>query len=667
MSYKQNLRFTLILTLVLSLSVGAIEREEVAGIQISGVVLTAEGTPSPGTTVEALSASGVVLQKTKTSPDGSFVFAGVSADKVYVQARTEQQVSATVSLTATKMDGNPVVIRMGAPITTADSKSAGPQPSSLSELRSEMLALQQKMMALQQRLDQLAGGAKTAGGIMEKSDGLSAASVPSENKTNAAVTPAENQEPNQGIYPAKQTGFSLGDKVQIGGYGSFRYEANGINDGPAFGSLPPVQRGFNSFDFRRFVLTLDANPTERLRFYTEIEFERLGEIEVERTAIPENRGNRNRAGVRFIQEIEGQDGSELAMEQAWVQYDFSQYISARMGVILPPVGRFNINHDDDAWDIPRRSLVDRGGPVLPVKAAWSELGAGVLGNVPVGDGFLDYQFYLVNGAQLDFTLEEVVSLREGRNLVELEPEIAFSSGPFNGTNTADALTWRLAYTPRLGHEFALSGYHGEYTPNYLNVNSWISSVALDGKTTLGRVEIEGEFVYTDFGRMEQVLNDIARQAVDSAAKTTSAETVDLETEVEAEFAGPLTNQRYGYWVDLKYRFWPQALNDTFWGKGFENPEFVPVVRFERIWFNDFVRSFEFSGGAITNLNMETLSQQRVSIGLAYRPTPSVGFSFAWENNRRMQGSTLIFPSVLGLGRVPDKTYNALIIGTVFGF
>ena len=353
MSYKQNLRFTLTLTLVLSLSAGAIEREEVAGIQISGVVLTAEGTPSPGTTVEVLSESGVVLQKTKTSPDGSFVFGVVSADKVYVQARTEQQVSATVSLTATKMDGNPVVIRMGAPITTADSKSAGPQPSSLSELRSEMLALQQKMMALQQRLDQLAGGAKTAGGVIEKSDALSAASAPSENKTNAAVTPAENQEPNQGIYPAKQTGFSLGDKVQIGGYGSFRYEANGINDGPAFGSLPPVQRGFNSFDFRRFVLTLDANPTERLRFYTEIEFERLGKIEVERAAIPENRGNRNRAGVRFIQEIEGQDGSELAMEQAWVQYDFSQYISARMGVMLPPVGRFNINHDDDAWDIIR--------------------------------------------------------------------------------------------------------------------------------------------------------------------------------------------------------------------------------------------------------------------------------------------------------------------------
>ena len=35
--------------------------------------------------------------------------------------------------------------------------------------------------------------------------------------------------------------------------------------------------------------------------------------------------------------------------------------------------------DDNRWNIARRSLVDRGVPVLPVKAAWPELGAGFLG------------------------------------------------------------------------------------------------------------------------------------------------------------------------------------------------------------------------------------------------------------------------------------------------
>jgi hypothetical protein len=62
-----------------------------------------------------------------------------------------------------------------------------------------------------------------------------------------------------------------------------------------------------------------------------------------------------------------------------------------------------------------------------------------------------------------------------------------------------------------------------------------------------------------------------------------------------------------------------------------------------------------------------LEQQRISVGLTYRPAVSVAFSAAYEHNQRIQGSTLIFPQVLGLGRVPDKSYGALVLGTSFGF
>ena len=40
---------------------------------------------------------------------------------------------------------------------------------------------------------------------------------------------------------------------------------------------------------------------------------------------------------------------------------------------------------------------------------------------------------------------------------------------------------------------------------------------------------------------------------------------------------------------------------------------------------------------------------------------------AYERSQRIQGSTLIFPRVLGLGRVPDKSYDALVLGAAFGF
>ena len=540
----------------------------------------------------------------------------------------------------------------------------------------EVRQLQEEITALQRKLDRLllkTDGAGPQAGLSSAETSTGAVETVAAREGTAQV-PGQGQT-EKGLYgglaagpPQQRYGRGiLGESVKIGGYGSFRFETNNIDLGPRIGNLPPVRRGFDAFDFRRFVGTLDATPAERLRVYTEIEFERFNEIEVERTAIPENRGTRNRAGTRFIQEVEGQSGSEISLEQGWVQYDFGKPLGVRMGVVLPPLGRFNIQHDDDYWDLPRRTLVDRGGPVLPVKSAWRELGAGLLGNIPVGQGYLDYQFYVMGGVGLDFSLEEVVSLRQGRNLLELEPEIAFSSGPFNGTDPADAVGWRVAFSPKLGNEIALSGYHGKYTPAFLNAESSINSAAVDGKLTLGRWEVEGEFVYTDFGRLEAVLQDIAAQAVDAAAATSSAETASLESEVEAEFAGPFTNQRYGYWVDFKYRFWPRFLDKTFLGRGFENPQLIPILRLERIWFNDLVREFTFSDGRITNLEREDMEQQRISLGLTYRPIPSVAFTGAYERNQRIQGSTLIFPQVLGLGGVPDKSYDAFLFGVSFGF
>ena len=351
--------------------------------------------------------------------------------------------------------------------------SAGEVPAA-KVTAAEMQEIQEQINALQRRLNALIEQAEAPRQIalasLEPPAGAIAQATTPEPSPQSPQVPGQGQT-DKGLYqglaagpPGQRYGRGIFEEaVKIGGYGSFRFESNNIDLGPRIGNLPPIQRGFNAFDFRRFVVTLDATPSERLRVYSEIEFERFNAIEIERTAIPENRGLQNRAGVRFIEEVEGQGGSELAMEQAWAQYDFAKPLALRMGVILPPVGRFNILHDDDYWDLPRRPLVDRGGPVLPVKSAWRELGAGLLGNIPLGQGYLDYQIYAMGGVRLDFSLEEVVSLRQGRNLLEVEPEIGFASGPFNGTGPTQAFSWRVAYSPKLGHEIAFSGYHGKYT------------------------------------------------------------------------------------------------------------------------------------------------------------------------------------------------------------
>src|SRR5262249_32079905 len=151
---------------------------------------------------------------------------------------------------------------------------------------------------------------------------------------------------------------------------------------------------------RRFVLTGDATIAERLRGLVEIELERFTELEVERTAASE--GGR----MGFSQAIEGSDHSELSLEQAWLQFELAPWARFRVGNVLVPLGRFNLNHDDNRWDLPRRSLVDRGVPVLPSTAAWSEVGLGFTGDIPLPRlGKLTYEVYVVNGVALDSSVE----------------------------------------------------------------------------------------------------------------------------------------------------------------------------------------------------------------------------------------------------------------------
>ena len=110
--------------------------------------------------------------------------------------------------------------------------------------------------------------------------------------------------------------------------------------------------------------------------------------------------------------------------------------------MLVPVGRFNLLHDDDYWDIPRRTLTDRDGPVLPVKSAWRDLGAGFVGSWNVGKtGKFDYQLMALNGASLDLNVEHELNTASGSpgsaELV-LNSELQLASGFFDGSRSTSA-------------------------------------------------------------------------------------------------------------------------------------------------------------------------------------------------------------------------------------
>jgi hypothetical protein len=441
---------------------------------------------------------------------------------------------------------------------------------------------------------------------------------------------------------------SLVDRVQLGGYGSIRFEGSSLDDQKA------------TFTFRRFVLTADANIAPRLRSYMELEFERFRKLELEKTTTATPGG-----GLRIEQTVGGTESSEISFEQAWLQFDAADWVKFRAGEVLVPLGRFNLNHDDNRWNLPRRSLVDRGVPVMPVTAAWGELGAGLLGDIPVGEqGQFSYQGFVVNGLSLDTEFEQVLESRHGDTTKQsIEAKVSPSTGTFGSDlKDAKAITGRMAWSPVLGHEIAASGYYGQYTPDFLGKED-LWALAADGRTGWGPFELEGEYMYTHYEGIQNVARNFARHAVQ---KESESEAGNVETEVEFELAN-LARAKQGYWLEGRYRFWPTFLNDTFLGREFSDPQLVAVLRGEQVWLDGLVQDATFSGGRLTSFQDDHRYVARFTGGLAYRPVPLVAFQLAYEFTMTDSGQSLSgVTNFLPAGPHEDHAHT-ILVGATFGF
>ncbi len=433
------------------------------------------------------------------------------------------------------------------------------------------------------------------------------------------------------------------DRVKVGGYGSFRFEASDLADQKT------------SFVLRRFVLTTDANIAPRLRANVELEFERFRKLEVEKSFGPGVAG----------QGIEATNNSEISLEQAWLQYDLANWLRFRAGAVLVPLGRFNISHDDNLWTLPRRSLVDRGVPVLPSTAAWDELGVGFNGDFALSDeSLLSYQVYAMNGVSLDSQFEQKIERQDGAppNLVS-EVEVAPSTGGF-ATDVKDskAVAGRLALSPGLGHEIAASWYWGQYTPDFLaHRDLW--SVAADGRTGYGPFELEGEWVFTRFEGTPSVASSLAAVATDQ-----SRESSDPGVTTEAEFElSNLARNKHGYWLEGRYHFWPRWLNHTVFGQPFANPQMILALRAEQVWLDDLVREVDFSGGRLSAFDTANRRVDRFSLGFAYRPVPLVAFQLAYEYTQTDSGQSLAGVTNYLPARPRESSVNTFMFGTTFGF
>ncbi|SHK95239.1 hypothetical protein [Rhodothermus profundi] len=443
------------------------------------------------------------------------------------------------------------------------------------------------------------------------------------------------------------------ERARLGGYGAIRFEATNL------------ERQYNTFTFRRFVLTTDVAITSNLRFISELELERFRKLELEKAVEGEG-------GVTVEQAVEGTDQSEIAIEQAWLEWAIDPAFRLRAGGLLVPVGRFNIHHDDNQWMFPRRSLVDRGAPVLPSKSAWNELGLGIAGDVPLGlQGLLSYEFYVVNGVQLDVEVEQKTISRPegGSNHVDQELELKFEpfTGTFgNDTKQAKTVTGRVALSPSLGVELALSGYYGRYTPQYLPA-AYVGSVGIDFLLSRGALALEGEYVYTSMGDVETVARGFAQRVYnqEGVSNGLAAAGVPLESEVKVELVG-LSRVRQGYWIEMRYAFFPEFLRATFFGQGTQ-PLWYAGVRWEQVWFRDLLKEAAFEAGLLEAFETSDRWVNRLTFGLTYRPTPLVGFQLAYELTWTNKGRSLGDVTNYLIADGNEDVAQAFIFGVVFGF
>lgn len=188
--------------------------------------------------------------------------------------------------------------------------------------------------------------------------------------------------------------------------------------------------------------------------------------------------------VRIAAELEFEDGArEILLEFAAIDVAIHQAFVLRAGMLLSPLGKFNLSHDS-----PRNEFTDR--PLVATEllgVALSEPGLGAFGLVGLrGGGRITYELYAVNGFHDGLITDSPEGTRVPRGRRN-----------FEDNNASPAFVGRVTYSPGLGFEIGLSGHHGAY--NVYRVDGLdvdrrrdLSIVVVDGEAVLAGVRLQAE-------------------------------------------------------------------------------------------------------------------------------------------------------------------------------
>lgn len=342
--------------------------------------------------------------------------------------------------------------------------------------------------------------------------------------------------------------FVASPKALLGGYFDFEY-VNRDN------------QGISKFDQHRFVPFIYGDVSDHVKFAAELEIEHGG--------------------------LSSSGGSEVKVEFATLDYLVNDPVNFRAGIILLPLGKFNLLHDAPLRDLTDRPLVNQR--IIPTTLF--QPGVGLYGTFyPTALSQLNYEIYVTNGFTNAFggsgnpgvgspavpglsNITTTNGIRSARNV----------STDFDN-NRGKAVVGRIAFSPLLGVEVGGSGFFGSYDPGSKRP---LSIWAVDWTLQRGPFELIGEAAWAYI--KDNHLNSVTFAATGNPRRM------------------------QGYYVQLNYHFLPQWLTNLA-PSHFrqEISTLTAIARWEQMNLGQDLNDATEAG--------KRGQRQRLTLGLNFRPT-----------------------------------------------
>lgn len=374
--------------------------------------------------------------------------------------------------------------------------------------------------------------------------------------------------------------FVAAPKAIVGGYMDIQFRSQrkaSIENG--FGGIT------NNFDQQRFVPFIFADITEHVKFASEIEIEH---------------------GIR---EEGGPDRElEFGLEFAHIDYLVKEPFNLRAGILLLPIGKFNLLHDSPLNDLTDRPLVSQF--IIPTTV--SETGAGFYGTMYPGRiSKVDYEFYVTTGP-CGYETNGAPTVNEEKGTRGARQRKCTADDGFD-INNGKAVVGRLAYSPVLGVEVAGSGYYGNAAP-FGNYNP-LSITAIDWTLQRGPFELIGEAAWAYARGNSRAISGNTIGVPPGPAPTPGT----LLTGISGNSGLGIPPQRMnGFYIQGNYHFMPEFLAKLAPKRFGEGSTLTAVVRYDRVTTNLDNRSGGF--GDI----------EQISFGLNYRPVEDTVFKMSYQ-------------------------------------